>query len=48
LRIRRPTIALPSCSLTLEISPTSTPAMSTVWPWPGVTACAVDISASTL
>ena len=41
-----PMIALPSRSLTEAISPTSTPAMLTVWPWPGVTACAVDISAS--
>ena len=41
-----PMIALPSRSLTEAISPTSTPAMFTVWPWPGVTACAVDISAS--
>ena len=37
--------ALPSLSSTFEISPTSTPAMFTVWPWPGVTACAVDMSA---
>ena len=28
-------IALPSRSLTEAISPTSTPAMLTVWPWPG-------------
>ena len=41
-----PMIALPSRSLTEAISPTSTPAMFTVWPWPGVTACAVVISAS--
>ena len=41
-----PMIALPSRSFTDAISPTSTPAMLTVWPWPGVTACAVDISAS--
>src|SRR3954454_17521081 len=40
-------IALPSRSLTEAISPTSTPAMLTVCPWPGVTAWAVDISAST-
>jgi hypothetical protein len=38
-------IALPFSSLTLLISPTSTPATLTVWPWPGVTDCAVDISA---
>ena len=37
---------LPSSSSTLEISPTSTPATLTVCPWPGVTACAVDSSAS--
>ena len=41
-----PMIALPSRSLTDAISPTSTPAMLTVWPWPGVTAWAVVISAS--
>ena len=41
-----PMIALPSRSLTEAISPTSTPATLTVWPWPGVTACAVDSSAS--
>ena len=43
-----PITALPCSSFTLEISPTSTPAMLTVWPWPGVTACAVASSASTL
>ena len=43
-----PITALPLSSFTLEISPTSTPAMLTVWPWPGVTACAVASSASTL
>ena len=42
-----PMIARPFSSLTLEISPTSTPAMFTVWPWPGVTAWAVASSAST-
>ena len=41
------TIARPSSSRTPEISPTSTPATSTVWPWPGVTAWAVESSAST-
>ena len=41
-----PMIALPSRSLTDAISPTSTPATFTVWPWPGVTACAVVSSAS--
>ena len=35
------TIARPSSSSTFLISPTGTPAMSTVWPWPGVTDCAV-------
>jgi hypothetical protein len=39
------TIAWPSCSLTPPISPTLTPETRTVWPWPGVTACAVDSAA---
>ena len=39
------TTALPSSSSTSEMSPTLTPAMFTVWPWPGVTACAVESSA---
>ena len=43
-----PTIALPFSSFTLEIWPTSTPAMFTVCPCPGVTACAVVNSASTV
>ena len=41
------TTALPSLSSTFEISPTWTPAMLTVWPWPGVTAWAVESSALT-
>jgi hypothetical protein len=32
-------------SVTSPISPTSTPATVTVWPWPGVTDCAVLNSA---
>jgi hypothetical protein len=36
------TTARPFTRSTLEISPTLTPAMSTLWPWPGVTACAVE------
>ena len=39
------TTALPSSYSTLEMSPTRTPATRTVWPWPGVTAWAVSISA---
>jgi hypothetical protein len=39
-------IARPSSSLTLLISPTSTPATFTVCPCPGVTDWAVCISAS--
>ena len=35
------TIARPSLRLTLPIEPTCTPAIRTVWPCPGVTACAV-------
>ena len=41
------TTALPSTSSTSEMSPALTPAMFTVWPWPGVTACAVESSALT-
>jgi hypothetical protein len=40
------TTARPSSSSTLPMSPTCTPATRTVWPWPGVTACA--FSSSTL
>ena len=39
------TTALPSRSETSPMSPTRTPATRTVWPWPGVTACAVESSA---
>ena len=39
------TTALPFTSSTSEMSPALTPAMFTVWPWPGVTAWAVDSSA---
>ena len=39
------TTARPSSSSTSVMSPTLTPAMFTVWPWPGVTACAVSNSA---
>ena len=39
-----PTSARPSLSSTLPMSPISTPATWTVWPWPGVTACAVSSS----
>ena len=38
------TIARPFSSSTSVMSPTWTPAMFTVWPCPGVTACAVSIS----
>ena len=41
------TTARPSTSSTLPTSPTFTPAMFTVWPWPGTTACAVGSSAFT-
>jgi hypothetical protein len=36
------TTARPSTRSTLVMSPTSTPATWTVWPWPGVTDCAVE------
>jgi hypothetical protein len=39
-----PTTATPPRSSTREISPTATPEMFTVWPCPGVTACAVQNS----
>ena len=39
------TTATPFLSETLPISPTWTPEMRTDWPWPGVTACAVENSA---
>ena len=39
------TTAWPSTSSTSEMSPALTPEMFTVWPWPGVTACAVESSA---
>jgi hypothetical protein len=39
------TIATPFLSETLPISPTCTPDTRTDWPWPGVTACAVENSA---
>ncbi len=39
------TTALPSSSSTAPMSPIRTPATRTVWPWPGVTACAVANSA---
>ena len=45
LRIFIEICARPSFSVTLEISPTGTPATLTVWPWPGVTDCAVAKSA---
>jgi hypothetical protein len=45
--IRSVTSALPSRSSTFEISPIATPATFTVWPCPGVTACAVAIWALT-
>ena len=35
------TTAWPSFRPTLLMSPTRTPETRTVWPWPGVTACAV-------
>ena len=42
------TIARPSFSSTLPTSPIFTPETRTVWPWPGVTACAVENSALSL
>jgi hypothetical protein len=39
------TSARPCSSSTLPTSPTFTPETRTVWPWPGVTACAVENSA---
>ncbi len=39
------TIATPFLSETLPISPTCTPETRTDWPWPGVTAWAVENSA---
>ena len=39
------TTARPFSRSTLEMSPTLTPEMFTVCPWPGVTACAVESSA---
>jgi hypothetical protein len=42
------TTARPSSSVTLEISPTVTPATVTFCPWPGVTAWAVWNSALTV
>ena len=39
------TTAIPFWSLTPPISPICTPETRTVWPWPGVTACAVENSA---
>ena len=39
------TTAWPSSSSTSEMSPALTPEMFTVWPCPGVTACAVASSA---
>ena len=42
------TIARPSERSTFEMSPTRTPETRTVWPWPGVTACAVENSAFSL
>ena len=44
-RIPIVTTARPSTSSTRLISPTGTPAISAVWPWPGWTACAVLNSA---
>jgi hypothetical protein len=41
------TTARPCSSSTLPISPTFTPATCTVWPCPGVTACAFSNSAYT-
>ena len=38
-------IARPSTSSVLAMSPMRTPATRTVWPWPGMTACAVANSA---
>ena len=45
LSISMLTTAWPSSSVTPVTSPTLMPAMSTDWPWPGVTACAVEKSA---
>ena len=39
------TTARPSFRSTFVMSPTRTPDTRTVWPWPGVTACAVANSA---
>ena len=39
------TTAWPSFSPTLVMSPTRTPETRTVWPWPGVTAWAVENAA---
>ncbi len=39
------TTAWPFTRSTSEMSPALTPEMFTVWPWPGVTACAVESSA---
>ena len=39
------TIATPFLRVTLPISPIWTPEMRTDWPWPGVTAWAVENSA---
>ena len=39
------TTATPSSSSVSAMSPTRTPETRTVWPWPGVTACAVENSA---
>ena len=39
------TTATPFSSLTPPISPICTPETRTDWPWPGVTACAVENSA---
>ena len=39
------TTAWPSFRPTLVMSPTRTPETRTVWPWPGVTACAVENAA---
>ncbi len=43
--IAMPTSAWPSSRSTEVTLPTWIPAMSTAWPWPGVTACAVENSA---
>ncbi len=42
------TIAWPLRRSTLLMSPIRTPEMRTVWPWPGVTACAVAKAALSL